>query len=94
MSQKETNKPVDFQWITLHYVFKDRTALLATCFMLVSCLAYSATLKMEVTCSSNMSVDFQHTGRYIPENKTLKYVAVFMEAYEREHITSKMMPCC
>jgi hypothetical protein len=29
------------------------------CFMLVSCLAYSSTLNMEVTCSSETSVDFQ-----------------------------------
>jgi hypothetical protein len=28
---------------------------------LVSCLAYSSSLKMEVTCSSEMSVDFQQT---------------------------------
>jgi hypothetical protein len=34
------------------------SALLATCFMLVSCLAYSSTLKMEVTCSSETPVDF------------------------------------
>jgi hypothetical protein len=29
---------------------------LLTCFMLVSCLAYCSTLKMEATCSSKMSV--------------------------------------
>jgi hypothetical protein len=29
-------------------------ALLATCFMLVSCLVYSLTLKMDATCSSEM----------------------------------------
>jgi hypothetical protein len=33
-----------------------------TCYMLVSCLAYSA-LKMEATCSSETSVDFQRTKR-------------------------------
>jgi hypothetical protein len=32
-------------------------ALLADCFMLVSCLAYSQTLNMEATCSSETSVD-------------------------------------
>jgi hypothetical protein len=31
---------------------------LAACFILVSCLAYSLTLKMEVTCSSETLVDF------------------------------------
>jgi hypothetical protein len=41
-------------------------------FMLVSCLAYSSTLKMEATCCSEMSVDFQWTTRhYIPEHRTL-----------------------
>jgi hypothetical protein len=37
------------------YIFWDIAkglALLATCFMLVSSLAYSSTLKMEATCSS------------------------------------------
>jgi hypothetical protein len=36
-------------------------------FTLVSCLAYSSTLKMEVTCSSETWVDFQRTTQhYIP----------------------------
>jgi hypothetical protein len=35
--------------------------------MLVSCLAYSSILKMEVPCSSEMSIDFQQTTQcYIP----------------------------
>jgi hypothetical protein len=39
---------------------------------LVYCLAYSSTLKMEATCPSEKSVDFQRTTRhYIPGNKTL-----------------------
>jgi hypothetical protein len=43
------------------------------CFMLVSCLAYSSTLKIGVTCSSEMLVDFQRIARhYIPENITLE----------------------
>jgi uncharacterized membrane protein (DUF485 family) len=36
-----------------------RTALLATYFMLVFCLAYFSTLKMVTNCSSEKSVDFQ-----------------------------------
>jgi hypothetical protein len=41
-------------------------------FMLVSCLAYSSTLKIE-TCSSETSVYFQRTARrYIPSDGTLK----------------------
>jgi hypothetical protein len=43
----------------------------ATCFTLDSCLAYSSTLNMKVTCISATSVDFQGTTEcYIPENKT------------------------
>jgi hypothetical protein len=33
-------------------------SMLVTCYMLVSCLAYSSTRKMEVTCFSETSVDF------------------------------------
>jgi hypothetical protein len=44
----------------------------ATCFMLVSCLAYSSTLKMEVTCSSETLAGFQWTTQhYIPQDRTL-----------------------
>jgi hypothetical protein len=50
---------------------KPSRALLATCFMLVSCLAYYLTLKIEVTYSSKTSVDFQWTTQhYIPEDRT------------------------
>jgi hypothetical protein len=46
--------------------------LLAICFMLVSCLAYSSTLMMEVVCSSETPVDFQRTTlRYIAEDREL-----------------------
>jgi hypothetical protein len=39
---------------------------------LASSSAYSSTLKMEVTCSAKMSVDFQGTMRhFIPEDRTL-----------------------
>jgi hypothetical protein len=39
------------------------------CFTLDSSLAYSSDLKMEATCSSETSVDFQRTTRrYIPED--------------------------
>jgi hypothetical protein len=40
------------------------SALLATCFMSVSCLAYSSTLKMEGTYSYETSIRFQRTTRY------------------------------
>jgi hypothetical protein len=47
-------------------------ALFATCFTLVSCLAYSYTLKMEAICFSETSVDSQWTTwYYILEEITL-----------------------
>jgi hypothetical protein len=49
-----------------------RQASLAPCFMLVSCLTYFSALKMQATCSSETSVDFQQiTRRYIPEDGNL-----------------------
>jgi hypothetical protein len=42
-------------------------ALLFNFFVLVSCLAYFSSLKMEATYSSEMSIDFQPTTqRYTP----------------------------
>jgi hypothetical protein len=47
----------------------------ATCFMLVSCMDYSSTLKMEMTCSSKTSVEFQQTiGPYNPKDRTLEII--------------------
>jgi hypothetical protein len=47
-------------------------ALLAPSFILISWLAYSSTLKMKATYSSETSVDFQRTTqRYISEDITL-----------------------
>jgi hypothetical protein len=47
-----------------------KIAVLAACFMLVSCSTYSSTLKMEEIYWSETSVDFhQTTRRYIPENR-------------------------
>jgi hypothetical protein len=44
---------------------------IATCVMLVSCLAYSFTLNLGATCSSGMSADFQWTTWcYIPEDRS------------------------
>jgi hypothetical protein len=41
-------------------------------FTVLSCSAYSSTLKMEAICSSETSVGFQRTTwRYIPEDSTL-----------------------
>jgi hypothetical protein len=45
--------------------------LLATCFSVVSCLAYCSTLNVE-TCSSEKLVAFQRTTRcYIPQDRSL-----------------------
>jgi hypothetical protein len=52
--------------------FLTRPTLLVACFMLVYCLAYSSTLKMEAICSSETSVYFHRTTRrYMPEDRTL-----------------------
>jgi hypothetical protein len=46
--------------------------VLASCFMLVSCVAYSSTLEMEVMSSSQTSADFQWAKwHYISEDRTL-----------------------
>jgi hypothetical protein len=50
-----------------------KSALLANRFRLLSCFAYSSTLKMEVTYSFEISVDFQRTASlYIPIDRTLQ----------------------
>jgi hypothetical protein len=52
---------------------KDSRLCLPPAFTLVSCSAYSSTLKMEAICSSETSVDIQQpTWRYIPEDSTLQ----------------------
>jgi hypothetical protein len=49
-----------------------KQADLVTCFMLVSCLTYSSTLKTEETCLSETSVDFQRTTmHYVTKDRTL-----------------------
>jgi hypothetical protein len=60
----------------------------ATCFTLVSYLAYSSILKMEATCSSETSVDFQQTtGRYNPEDRN--------HNHRSENLKScKALNCC
>jgi hypothetical protein len=60
-----------------------------TCLMLVSCLAYFSTVKVEATCSSETSVNFQHiTCRYIPEDRTLrKYCYENLKSYLDNNIS-------
>jgi hypothetical protein len=53
---------------------------LAACFMLASCLAYYSTLKMKVTRSSEMPVDFRRTTRrYKPEDNTSLFICPFVK---------------
>jgi hypothetical protein len=55
-------------------IFWDVTpcGLLGACILLVTCLVYSSTLKMEAVCSSETLVTFyQTTQRLIPEDSTL-----------------------
>jgi hypothetical protein len=57
----------------------------ATCFMLVSCLDYSSTLRMVATFPSEMLVKFQRiTWRYILEDVTLQttILSAVLHVYE------------
>jgi hypothetical protein len=52
--------------------FRGTCLCLPPSFTLISCLAYSSTLKKEATCTSETSADFQWTAlRYIPEDRIL-----------------------
>jgi hypothetical protein len=57
----------------INHIFWDITpcSSVAACFMLVSSLAYSPTLKMQAICSSETSVGFRRpTRHHIPEDRT------------------------
>jgi hypothetical protein len=59
-----------WSWPDLRYY---PSICLEPAFTLVSCSAYSSTLKMEAICSPKTSFDFQQaTQRYIPEYSTLQ----------------------
>jgi hypothetical protein len=70
------------------------SALLASCSMLVPCWAYSPTMKIEATCSSESSVDFQRTaGRYIPEDRSLpNEMWIMVESEEPPAYTNPQLP--
>jgi hypothetical protein len=58
-------------------------------FMLVSCSAYSSTLKMEAICSSYTSVDFQWAAwYYIREDSTLSDTIDILEM-PKPHLLKK-----
>jgi hypothetical protein len=61
-------RKVDFHGTTRHYIPEDISLpniriLLFTWFMLISCLVYTSTLKIEAIYSSEASVDFQRVTR-------------------------------
>jgi cobalamin biosynthesis protein CobD/CbiB len=66
-------KSAIFWDITMCSLYIQPTAVFANVFMLASCLAYSSTLKMKATCSSETSVDFQQTYTALyPRDRTLQ----------------------
>jgi hypothetical protein len=79
-----SNHPKDIERVTaLSKNVVLYVALLASCFMLVSFLAY-LTLEMEDTCYCKMSVDFQWgTCHYIPELRNIYMICVTMENISR-----------
>jgi hypothetical protein len=57
---------------------KESQLAIASCFLVMTCLAYFLILKMEA-CSSAMSVDFYWaTRRYISEERTLNFTLHIM----------------
>jgi hypothetical protein len=74
MSPRRGSTPRQTDWLTVsRNVTLTLKADCSACHLLVSCSAYSLTMKMEATCSSETLVNFQRTGRrYILEdNNTL-----------------------
>jgi hypothetical protein len=64
--------PLDVNDVSGEYVASSE-ALLAVCFMLVSCLDYLSVVQMEAKCSSETSADFQRTTPHcIAEDRTLQ----------------------
>jgi hypothetical protein len=58
--------------VNRHFRGRCHLSLLAGCFMLFPCMAYSSTLEMEATWSFEMVVDFQLTAwHYVLRDTTL-----------------------
>jgi hypothetical protein len=54
-------------------IFNKYKAFIVVCFMLVSSFAYSSALKIQGTCCSQTSVDFQlSTQHCVPEDRMLQ----------------------
>jgi hypothetical protein len=61
--------------VKVNRIFEGILALVSISFTQVSCLAYSSILKMEATCYSETSSDFQRTaGHYITEDRALQII--------------------
>jgi hypothetical protein len=57
--------------------------ILAACFMIVSCVAYSSTVKTEAICSFETSVHFHRSVRsYIADDTTLHDTEVVQTCYK------------
>jgi hypothetical protein len=67
---------------------KDSILCLPYAFMLVSCSAYSTTMKMEAACSTETSLNFQQTTRrYIPEDRILhNHRCEHLKSYQTGHV--------
>jgi hypothetical protein len=78
--------------------FGENVSILLTAFALVSCSTYSSTLKMEVICSSVISVDFQHTAWcYITGDSVLYFCKIPFNVFTSHlqngfHITADVCP--
>jgi hypothetical protein len=72
-----TVKPVDskltFQRNRSLPLSRLNSKLLSACFMLVSCLVYSSTLKIEAACPSETLIDFQLTTRHFISQDRILY---------------------
>jgi hypothetical protein len=61
---------------------KNKTAVLSTCFMLVSFLAHSSTMKAE----DETSVDSQRSSRHYPKSSSLPFLFFLLRHYHRRPI--------
>jgi hypothetical protein len=72
--------PVQVHWCCrgMHCIHPSR-APLATCFLLVTCMVYSSTVKMEAVCSSQTSLNFyQILLCHFPEDSILHMQKLFV----------------
>jgi hypothetical protein len=58
----------------------------ATCFTLISCLAYCSTLKTEVTCSCEMSIDFQRTTELFIYHTCSGYLSQILSLWQASEL--------